>query len=87
MNRKQFISRIGLFGAAAIAAPLNNIHAVEMSVNTKNREQAENKLNNSQKEINSPFSQGAKIKVGVIGCGSVSGMYLPHLSKSPYAEV
>jgi predicted dehydrogenase len=28
-----------------------------------------------------------KIKVGVIGCGSVSGMYLPHLSKSPYVEL
>lgn len=28
-----------------------------------------------------------KIKVGVIGCGSVSGMYLPHLSKSPYVEI
>src|SRR5689334_16178874 len=28
-----------------------------------------------------------KIKVAVIGCGSVSGMYLPHLSKCPYAEL
>jgi predicted dehydrogenase len=28
-----------------------------------------------------------KIKVGVIGCGSVSGQYLPHLSKSPYVEL
>jgi len=28
-----------------------------------------------------------KIKVGVIGCGSVSNMYLPHLSKSPYVEL
>ncbi len=28
-----------------------------------------------------------KIKVGVIGCGSVSGMYLPHLSKSPFVEL
>lgn len=31
--------------------------------------------------------QGNKVKVGVIGCGSVSGMYLPHLSKSPYVEL
>jgi predicted dehydrogenase len=29
----------------------------------------------------------AKIRVGLIGCGSVSGMYLPHLTKSAYAEV
>jgi len=28
-----------------------------------------------------------KIKVAVIGCGSVSNMYLPHLSKCPYAEL
>jgi len=31
--------------------------------------------------------QGKKIKVGVIGCGSVSGMYLPHLSASPFVEL
>jgi predicted dehydrogenase len=28
-----------------------------------------------------------KIKVGVIGCGSVSNQYFPHLSKSPYVEL
>lgn len=28
-----------------------------------------------------------KVRIAVIGCGSVSGQYLPHLSKSPYAEV
>jgi len=28
-----------------------------------------------------------KVKVGVIGCGSVSRMYLPHLSKCQYAEL
>ncbi|MGC1242363.1 MAG: Gfo/Idh/MocA family oxidoreductase [Chryseosolibacter sp.] len=28
-----------------------------------------------------------KIRVGVIGCGSVSTQYLPHLSKSPYVEL
>src|SRR5688500_13473482 len=28
-----------------------------------------------------------KIKVAVIGCGSVSTQYLPHLSKSPYVEI
>ena len=28
-----------------------------------------------------------KIKVGVIGCGSVSHSYLPHLSKSPHVEL
>src|SRR5688572_20859581 len=28
-----------------------------------------------------------RIRTGVIGCGSVSGSYLPVLSKCPYAEV
>ena len=28
-----------------------------------------------------------KIRIGLIGCGSVSGMYLPHLSKSPHVEL
>src|SRR4051812_39311119 len=28
-----------------------------------------------------------RIRVGIIGCGSVSGVYLPHLSKCPFAEV
>lgn len=28
-----------------------------------------------------------KIRIGVIGCGSVSGQYLPHLSKSPFVEL
>jgi predicted dehydrogenase len=31
--------------------------------------------------------QDKKIKIGVIGCGSVSTQYLPHLSKSPYVEL
>jgi len=30
---------------------------------------------------------GKRIRVGIIGCGSVSGVYLPHLSKCPFAEV
>jgi predicted dehydrogenase len=32
-------------------------------------------------------SYDKKIRVAVIGCGSVSGRYLPHLSSSPYVEV
>lgn len=31
--------------------------------------------------------QTKKIKIGLIGCGSVSGMYLPHLSKSEFVEL
>src|SRR5262245_57935516 len=32
-------------------------------------------------------AEPAKVKVGVIGCGSVSHAYLPHLSKSPHVEL
>src|SRR5437899_2472067 len=28
-----------------------------------------------------------KTRIGIIGCGSVSGVYLPHLSNCPYAEL
>src|SRR5918912_574332 len=28
-----------------------------------------------------------RVKVGVIGCGSVSNVYLPHLEKCPHAEL
>jgi predicted dehydrogenase len=28
-----------------------------------------------------------KIRIGIIGCGSVSGVYLPHLSECPYVEL
>jgi len=30
---------------------------------------------------------GQRIRVGLIGCGSVSNMYLPHLSRSPFVEL
>lgn len=33
------------------------------------------------------LAREGKIKVAVIGCGSVSRMYLPHLSKSPFVEL
>ena len=36
---------------------------------------------------NDPGAEAKPIRVGVIGCGSVSGRYLPHLTASPYAEV
>ncbi len=32
-------------------------------------------------------ARGERIKVAIIGCGSVSGVYLPHLSKAPYVEL
>jgi Predicted dehydrogenases and related proteins len=75
MNRKQFISRIGTIGAALMIAPKANIRAIEIPIGRE------------EKNTRISVFQGRKIKVGIIGCGSVSGMYLPHMSKSPYAEV
>jgi hypothetical protein len=38
--------------------------------------------------VAAPGAQASKrIRVGVIGCGSVSGRYLPHLANCPYAEL
>ena len=31
--------------------------------------------------------QRSRTRIGVIGCGSVSGQYLPHLSRSPHVEL
>lgn len=31
--------------------------------------------------------ENKKIRIGIVGCGSVSGQYLPHLSKSPFIEL
>ncbi len=63
MNRKEFISSVGLLGTAAVIAP-----SVAGSGLFAAREEK-------------------KIRVAIIGCGSVSGVYLPHLSKSPYVEL
>jgi predicted dehydrogenase len=66
MNRKDFISRLGMTGMAVATAPIFGNQAFAVPSETR---------------------QSKKIRVGIIGCGSVSGVYLPHLTKSPYAEV
>lgn len=37
--------------------------------------------------ISAPEPVGRRVKVGVIGCGSVSTKYLPHLEKCPFVEL
>src|SRR3954454_19618193 len=37
--------------------------------------------------LSSADEKSRRIKVGVIGCGSVSGVYLPQLSKCPYVDL
>ena len=44
-------------------------------------------LASSTNSANSKKPLQRKIKVGIIGCGSVSTMYFPHLAKSPFAEI
>lgn len=44
-------------------------------------------LSDTAQSVESATSPAKRIKVGVIGCGSVSHSYLPHLSKSPYVEL
>ncbi len=72
MNRKQFISRLSSIGVAAVAAPVIGISSLEAATSFTDTP---------------ALSADKRIRVGVIGCGSVSGMYLPHLTKCPYAEV
>ena len=36
---------------------------------------------------NEPAPPARRIRVGVIGCGSVSTQYLPHLARSPFVEL
>ena len=71
MDRKQFISRLGMIGASVVAAPIigSSVEASALSSDVASS------------------SSDKKIRVGIIGCGSVSGMYLPNLTKCPYAEV
>jgi len=40
-----------------------------------------------ESQARQPEGNTKRIRVGVIGCGSVSNMYLPHLAKSPYVEL
>src|SRR6478609_5861752 len=37
--------------------------------------------------VAAPEGTPKRIRVGVIGCGSVSGVYLPHLAKCPHVEL
>jgi predicted dehydrogenase len=62
MDRKKFISNVGVLGAAAIISP--SVFANDIQTRPEK-----------------------KIRVGLIGCGSVSNVYLPHLLKSAYVEV
>lgn len=41
----------------------------------------------SRAVLATPVPNGKKLRVGLIGCGSVSGVYMPQLAESPFVEV
>ncbi len=71
MDRKKFLNNLGVFTSAAMIAP-SIVTAANLPV---------------PGSVAPLVPLNRKTKVGVIGCGSVSQKYLPHLSKSPYVEI
>lgn len=71
MDRKKFLNKLGVFTSAAVIAP-SIVAAANSPV---------------PGSIAPMIALNRKTKVGVIGCGSVSQKYLPHLSKSPFVEI
>lgn len=71
MDRKKFLNNLGLFTSGALITP--------------------SMLAASTVQISGTVAPivplNRKVKVGVIGCGSVSTKYLPHLEKSPFVEI
>ncbi len=74
MLRKDFLRTVGTVVA------LGPLASGASSVSSPDSEASDS----SSKSETPPFK---KIRVAVIGCGSVSNMYLPHLTKSPHVEV
>ena len=73
VDRRQFIGQAAAVGAAVAVAGSEALAAETAAITVET--------------ANDGGSAKKKIRVGVIGCGSVSGRYLPHLSECPYVEV
>ena len=73
VDRRQFIGQAAAVGAAVAVAGSDALAAENAAINAET--------------ANDEGAVKNKIRVGVIGCGSVSGRYLPHLSECPYVEV
>lgn len=71
MDRKKFLNSLGLLSTAAVVTPAMLAANTAPVVDT----------------VSPIVPLNRKVKVGVIGCGSVSTKYLPHLSKSPFVEI
>jgi hypothetical protein len=46
-----------------------------------------NVVNQQSEAVASDVASAKRVRVGVIGCGSVSGAYLPHLAACPFVEL
>lgn len=71
MDRKKFLNNLGLFTTTAIVTPSMIAAASAPAAGS----------------VAPIVPLNRKVKVGVIGCGSVSTKYLPHLSSSPFVEI
>lgn len=72
LPRRNFVAAsLGVAGAAWLASPAATAQAADAAAGSAGPSAA----------------AGRKIRVGVIGCGSVSGKYLPNLKQCPYADV
>lgn len=77
MLRKEFLRTVGTVVALSPLASGASETSPEFPGSSANPEYSENSESPSFK----------KIRVAVIGCGSVSNMYLPHLTKSQHVEL
>lgn len=75
MNRKEFLKAMGVVGVTSMLSPFA-AGAEALAAEQK-----------SKKGAAAASDQPQKIKIGIIGCGSVSTQYLPLLSTSPYCEL
>ncbi len=75
IDRRTFLAR----GAQTTLAGTAALSALSAGARATARAQPEPKPG--------PAAGTRRIRVGLIGCGSVSGRYLPHLKECPYAEV
>ena len=71
IDRKKFLNELGVLTAAGLAAPTMLSAATAPA----------------QGSVATLKALNRKTKVAVIGCGSVSQKYLPHLSKSAFVEL
>ncbi len=91
-DRRKFIERSAAAGAAfalggALAASADENKTEEPPPQPSPQGGGSKTSERVAQGAGSQTRESKRIRVGVIGCGSVSGAYLPDLAKCPYAEV